>query len=268
MKNSIKLFTLTLLFVISGCSDDSDEDVNDVNSCDVAIENTLIAQQNFTDADTDDFSSLCEEYKSALQSQIELCGDDDGNLQATLNNLGNCEQDQEPNALMTANINGVQYNDMKPNGFGGFFSDAVQIVRYPYKNEQDYIKIQGDNTYNEVFPGNTTKEINLFIPENAWQEGTYILETYIIGPENDENGYDEVLPHFDISFFYESNTQAYESDYGGTISITNFDLEERLIEGTFEFQYITSNLDTNVVSGPFDCTDGTFSYSLDDDYFD
>lgn len=268
MKKSIKSLVFVLLIVISGCTDESDEDINVDNSCEIATENTLIAQQNFLGANTDDFNSLCEEYKSALQTQIESCGDEDGNLQATIDDLGNCEQNQEPIALMTANLNGEQYNDMKPNGYGIFSDAAVRIVTFSYSNDYDYIKIQGNSTYNQVLPDNTTKEINLFIPENAWQEGTYILETYSIDPNDDPNGYEEVLPHFDINFFYEPNSQGYKMDFGGMISITNFDLDSRLIEGTFEFQYIVQDLDTDVISGPFECIDGTFSYSLNDNYFD
>lgn len=266
MKYNLYILLLSVI-LLNACSGDSTDD-NEVDNCVIATENTLLAQQAFANANSDDYTLLCNEFKIALQTQIDECGDENGSLQATFDNLGNCEQNLSPTALMTANLNGTQYDNMRPNGFGIFSNKAVNVVTFSYSNDEDYIKIQGNNTYSQVVPDTSTKEINLFIPENAWQVGTYALESSSNSPEDEGNTYDEVMPHIDINFFYESNSQAYTNNYIGTLSVTNFDLDNKLIEGTFEFQYTISNLDTNVDTGPYDCIDGTFSYSLNDDYFD
>ncbi|WP_369992811.1 hypothetical protein [Winogradskyella sp.] len=261
MKKIVYTLTFILSISIIACSSDS-SDNNSADTCDEAIENTTSAQAEFATAGSDDYTDLCQDYRAALEEQIELCGDEGGSLQAVIDVLGDCSQN-DSFALMTANLDGEQYNDMKPNGYNTFNS-AIDIVTFSYANDFDYIAIYGNSTYAQIVPDNTTKEIKLFIPENKWQEGTYDLETY---PVDDENGND-VVPHFDINFFYGNNVLGYTGDYGGTITITEFDLTNRVITGTFEFQYHKINNSTNEVTGPLDCINGTFNYSLDDNYFD
>ena len=58
----------------------------------------------------------------------------------------------------------------------------------------------------------------------------------------------------------------YAEDQVGEIIITKFSLLEKIIQGTFEFEYKLIGVDSE--EGPFKVT-GTFIYSLDDDeYFD
>ncbi|WP_053991620.1 hypothetical protein [Mangrovimonas sp. TPBH4] len=261
MKKTINLLTVIGILLISSCSN-NDSNNEDFNVCNSVIEDTSQSQESFANADSDDYTELCEDYKADLQIQIELCGDEDGTLQAAIDALGSCEQNSSV-ALMTANLDGVQYNDMKPNGFNQF-EDAIDMATFSGFNDYDYIKLQGNSTYAQIIPDNTSKEINIYIPENAWQEGTYNLAPY---PTSDEYSYG-IVPHIDIIFFYENNIQGYEGELGGTITITNFDLVSRIITGTFEFQYIKVNNNTEEVSGPFNCINGTFNYSLDEDYFD
>lgn len=268
MKNislSICLFSILIL----SCSN---EDDSIQTTCEDAIDDSSTAQTNFQNATSDEFTFLCEEYKIKLQNQIDICGDVNGSIQAIIDSLGNCEEpDDDDNntvqAMMTANIDGTQENNMRPNGFGLLSDKAVNVVTFSYANDFDYIKIQGDNTWSEIFPSNTTKEINLFIPENTWQEGTYTLLSYPVDPDDDLNGYTEVYPHVDVNFFYNDNASAFVDDTEGFLTITNFDSVNRVISGTFEFQYLKSE-DAGDVSGPYQCNQGTFTYSLNDDYFD
>lgn len=239
-------------------------DPNDFTDCQAAENAVNLAQINFENASDENYEDLCIIYKTALENQIAECGDD-GSLQAAINALGNCVSESVGSfALMTANLDGVQYNDMKPNGYN-IFNSAISIVTFSYANDYDYISIDGNSTYQEIIPDVTsTKEIKLYIPENTWEEGTYVLQT---DPVYDNDG-EEVVPHFDINFFYVNNALGYpDYDNPGTITITNFDLEDRVISGTFEFEYRIVDNSNNEETGPFQCIDGTFNYSLDDEYF-
>ena len=78
----------------------------------------------------------------------------------------------------------------------------------------------------------------------------------------------DVNTHYNIIYNNgDGSSQAYEVE-GGTITITEFNLSERVIRGTFEFEYTRYFVDTDIETGPFQCINGTFDYSLDDEYFD
>lgn len=49
----------------------------------------------------------------------------------------------------------------------------------------------------------------------------------------------------------------------GTVTITEFNLIDKVIRGTFEFTYKRYFEDTGQVTGPYNCLNGTFDYSLD-----
>jgi uncharacterized lipoprotein NlpE involved in copper resistance len=151
-------------------------------------------------------------------------------------------------ALMTANLNGVQYNDLAPNGYIAF-NEAISMGTD--LDGYNLIRIQGNST-----PGNIVGngvEINLHLREDNWAEGTYDLY------EDSTDG-GSMLNYIDLS---SSNYMAFFES--GTVTITNFDLTNRLVEGTFEFQYYHIN---TTYEGPYSCTSGTFKYALDDEYFD
>ncbi len=261
MKKTIRVVTafVTIIFA-AACTSDS----NEAYDCDTVIANTAAALENYNAADEDNFTSTCEAYRAALETQIEICGDEDGLLQSAIDALGDCETNTSvgTQALMTATIEGVQYNDLRPNGFN-IFGKAI-TMQTNYVNGYDYIQLQGNNTYAQVIPEIGSREINLFIPETAWEEGTYELSPWMTF---DDNGA-EMLPHYDIICFYPNDILAYNGDTSGTLTVTNFDLENRIIEGTFELQFIKENIEGNWTDGPFYCENGTFIYSLDDEYFD
>lgn len=162
-------------------------------------------------------------------------------------------------ALMTANIKGVQYNNLVPY-LWSLFPDNAVLVRYFSGQDEPYIQIQG-NSEPSATTFENTKEINLFIPERAWSPGTYNL-----GTDYEVNG----IPQPNVNLVYSDNNeptaQAFEGDFG-TITVTEFNTTTRVIKGTFEFTfelYYTAG----GIGGPFQCLNGTFDYSLDDEFFD
>ncbi len=93
------------------------------------------------------------------------------------------------------------------------------------------------------------------------------MANYNLGVDNTDNS-GSPQPHVNL-IYNDTNqdpTQAYEGEFG-ELTITEFNLEDRVIKGTFEFTFELYNVNTGELSGPFDCLDGTFEYSLDDEYF-
>ncbi|WP_431136580.1 hypothetical protein [Psychroserpens mesophilus] len=263
MKKLNFIFSLLALCFLLNCdSDSSSDDADDPNNCTEANLLLTQAQADFTDANQLNYTSRCNSYKAALENVKLVCGDDTGEIQLLINNLGDCTQNTNPStqALMTANLNGEQFNDLKPNGFN-LFNRAINIVTFSYANDDDYISIQGNSTYQNVIPNNLTKEITIYIPQSSWSIGTYNLAE---GPVYSDNNVTPT-PHYDLVYF-DNDDYSGNIEEEGSITITEFDLNERIIRGTFEFSYSRTS-DTDVI-GPFDCTNGTFEYSLDDDYFD
>ncbi|WCO03040.1 hypothetical protein [Psychroserpens ponticola] len=62
----------------------------ETSSCNVSSQNVIDAALAFTQATDETYELLCMAYKTALQNQIQFCGDPDGSLQAIIDSLGDC----------------------------------------------------------------------------------------------------------------------------------------------------------------------------------
>lgn len=245
-------------------------DNNKPTSCEEAVLKTAEASQAFvnTSSTSSNYAELCNTYKTALEDQIESCGDEGGVIQTIIDSLtcgtstgGGPVVLVEPRAFMTAVINGEAYDDMKPNSYL-LFPGGVGVNGFFTRSDDDYISIKGTNGYrNPATVASTDREIDLYIPSVFWKEGTYPM--YDI----DDNDTFEGVCYYD---FIDAST--FTGDFQnkintGEIIITKFSLTERIITGTFSFQYKLVNENDNSEQGPFDVT-GTFDYSLDDEFFD
>ena len=81
-----------LLGTLGDCSEPLDPD-----TCESAIANSGIAEANLNNATSDMYTQFCNGYVLTLQEQIEICGDADGSIQATIDSLGDCSE-TVPNA--------------------------------------------------------------------------------------------------------------------------------------------------------------------------
>ena len=160
--------------------------------------------------------------------------------------------------FMNAKIAGTQYDNMVPLLFG--VTDATRVVNF-VTNDEPYLAIQGNSAPNDVTLANT-KEINIFIPQSQWATGTYLLYNDSILNE---------IPQSHVNFVYFDNTiehmQASEEG-DGSITITEFNLEERFITGTFEFRFRLTAVSSGETSDIMECQNGVFTYELDADFFD
>lgn len=234
------------------------------DDCDEANDAVALALAEFSSANGLNYTARCNTLKTALETKIEVCGDSDGSIQAEIDDLEDCRNGnvtQDNHALMTANLNGEQFNDLKPNGYN-IINQAATYV-YFATSEEAYLKIQGSSTYTEINVTPSTKEINIFIPESYWAEGTYPLT---VSGDIAEAG---SLPYYAILYWNDDEYfQSYGLEAGATMTITEFDLVNRVIKGTFEFQFMRANNTGDLVIGPLNCLNGTFDYALDDEYFD
>ena len=190
-------------------------------------------------------SSLCEDGVSDSFGPITYTIEDGGTTSGVM-------------TFMNANIAGTQYNNMVPLLFG--VTDATRVVNFPTSDEL-YLAIQGNSAPQDLTLSNS-KEINIFIPQSQWAPGTYLL--YNTSSLNNVPQSNVNMVYFDSA---SGPTQAFEEE-DGTITITEFNTEERFISGTFEFRFIVSFSNTGETSDIMLCQNGTFTYELDAAFFD
>ncbi len=99
LENLCNAYVEALENQISLCGDDGTLQViiNDLGNCNFsddlcedAVAASEIAEMNYNNANETTIEDLCIEYKSALENQIEICGDDAGVLQVIIDELGDC----------------------------------------------------------------------------------------------------------------------------------------------------------------------------------
>ena len=71
------------------------------NDCDSAIEAVAAAQTAFENASEEDYTNICNAYKATLENQIIQCGDEDGSIQSTIDDLGNCTVTSSSDSLIS-----------------------------------------------------------------------------------------------------------------------------------------------------------------------
>lgn len=150
-------------------------------------------------------------------------------------------------ALMTANINGVQFNNMQPFWYA---SNQIDVSIIDTINTF-YLEIEGSENPS---PGNsaTRRTINLYIPQNKWVVGNY---SFMLN----DGYFDASINACQAKIVTNGTVQKVTS---GSIAVTEFNTVTKRIKGTFSFGYITS------VSSPvYQVLNGTFNYALDDPYF-
>ena len=154
--------------------------------------------------------------------------------------------------FMSANINDVDYNEMKPFGYPSLQTavEVYTLIGQPGK----FLSLEGNQIIN-----NTNITIELFIEEANWNIGTYDL---IAGRNVNIDGFNSVS----ITIIDGSGILYSANDNGGTMTIESFDLINRQIKGTFSFPY--NSEPTNGSIENFNVTNGTFNFPLDDAEFD
>jgi hypothetical protein len=86
---TIKLISGIAFFMIMslGCSSSSSDSAP---TCEQAQAATLVAEQAYSSATAANHEDLCNAYRAALQTEMDVCGDPNGELQAIIADLGDC----------------------------------------------------------------------------------------------------------------------------------------------------------------------------------
>lgn len=99
IKKVLFLFCCFSLLTAFQCEDEALEGdfvTDNEAACIQAVNDAIAALDAFIDANSDTYTQLCNAYKSSLEAQITACGDENGALQASIDALGDCSDDNEP----------------------------------------------------------------------------------------------------------------------------------------------------------------------------
>lgn len=153
-------------------------------------------------------------------------------------------------ALMTANINGVQYDTMKPYLYDQTGIDVQVLNNNAPVGAPRYLKIQGVTSDNL----NSLTEISLYIPNNHWAVGTYPLT-------EKTNLTTSLLSQAQVDLPNVAGSPI-ATITAGSFTITEFNITTRRIKGTFTLSYTTNTSPGTT----FQITTGTINYGLDASY--
>ena len=153
-------------------------------------------------------------------------------------------------ALMTANINGVQYDTMKPYLYDQTGIDVQVLNNNAQVGAPRYLKIQGVTSDNL----NSLTEISLYIPNNHWAVGTYPLT-------EKTNLTTSLLSQAQVDLPNVAGSPI-ATITAGSFTITEFNITTRRIKGTFTLSYTTNTSPGTT----FQITTGTINYGLDASY--
>jgi hypothetical protein len=153
-------------------------------------------------------------------------------------------------AIMSANINGVQFDNMKPYLYDQTGIDVQVLNNSAPIGAPRYLKIQGVTNDNL----NSLTEISLYIPNNHWAVGTYPLT-------EKTNLTTSLLSQAQVDLPNVAGSPV-ATITAGSFTITEFNITTRRIKGTFTLSY-TTNLNPGVT---YQITTGTINYGLDASY--
>jgi hypothetical protein len=92
IKKIFRTYVFASLFLFVNCDNEPYEGdiIIEDNSCELAIQASNEAADNYLNANSENFNLFCQAYKDALENQIEKCGDSDGDLQLIIDGLSDC----------------------------------------------------------------------------------------------------------------------------------------------------------------------------------
>ncbi|WCO03039.1 lipocalin family protein [Psychroserpens ponticola] len=194
--------------------------------CDIAMTLTSVAETAYNE-DTSD-TTLCNDYRVALENEIAICGDSDGSLQLIIDELGDCTNNQTNEDivgtwLLTAWI-GEEPIDLNNDG-----TESVNFLDEMNCYENETIVFNADNTavamstsyasfIFEIEVG-TTNEYDYVIEcefENENTNSTWTQNGNIITVDDGTTVYDATINGDQLSVFVPEGFVAFSSDFTAT----------------------------------------------------
>ena len=203
MKDLYTLFFSSFLVLVFSCQNEPYDGpiiINTPLTCDDADENLSSVQDDFGNVNASNYSELCENYKSALEDYISACSESNSEIEALLNDLGDCE---------LSSYFQVDFDDQT------FFADQAEAIL-----EEGKITVTGIRGLN-----GETVEILI----NSDNEGTYDLGITV----NNQMNLGNYSPDSDSVNAWQSNNNSNLSQ--GQVTISEIDNFNSTISGTFDF---------------------------------
>jgi hypothetical protein len=98
---TLKLIFAALTFITISISCSSGESSSSQMTCAQASSKSDDARVAYDNATSSNYVTLCTAYRSALQKEISVCGDPDGDLQSIIDGLGDCGSTPAPSVTVT-----------------------------------------------------------------------------------------------------------------------------------------------------------------------
>ncbi len=146
------------------------------DNCEMAIEAANLAESAFNNSSSETYIQLCNALKAALENVIDQCGDEDGSIQAQIDELGECML----NALeVEININ--------------FAETSIEFDMVSVVNTSDLLQVYGETSsennytvYFEIVSGQSG--VNIINDSFVLNYNT----SYVPYPEGDAPFYSEI----------------------------------------------------------------------------
>lgn len=220
MKNLYTLFLCSLLAIVFSCQNEPYDGpiiVNTPLTCEEADENLTSVQDDFGNANASNYSELCESYKAALEDYISACSESNSEVEALLNDLGDCE---------LSSYFQVDFDDQT------FFADEAEATL-----DEGKITVTG-------IRGPNGETVEIFI--NSDNEGTYDLGVTF----NNQMNLGSYSPDSNSVDAWQSTNDSNFSQ--GQVTISEIDFFNSTISGTFDFTaYNSSGEAKDFTSGIF-----------------
>ena len=258
-KSITKVLSIAFLFIISSCNiepfegdvsegtDDDDTGASCVEATsDAAV--SALAYGLVTTADSN-YATVCNSYRSILESQILACGDTDGAIQAIIDSLGDCAQEEDAEEEVE------ETGDYWPMEINNSWTYSAKVTDFPdseseikitdlqnYNGEDSYLfenffgSVQGtdgtgaENLEVDYYSRKSDGEYKIFVGElTAELAGLYRIKQspydYVILKDNVDVG---------STWDYEFDvTTSYEAIAGGAELpeiVTNYDIDLEILE--------------------------------------
>ncbi len=206
MKGTIFYSVLIICFLFHSCSKPF-LDINGIYldgneiSCDEAEDNLIVAESNFANVTTENYFTICEEYKIALQESINACEEVNQELLDQLALLGDC------------NLTSF---------FQVSFDDAT------YFATSSKAEIDGHTLYLEAMKSSTGEAFKMVL--NYLDVGTFQLG---VDNGNGQRNTFQYIPEISGNSVWESNIDGIQPQ--GEVIIAEVDYNNMWVSGSFNF---------------------------------
>jgi hypothetical protein len=228
-----KIFVLcsfAMLFMAINCDNEPYEGdiITEDNSCNLAIQATNTAAENLIISNTENYAVLCELYKSALDNQIEICGDPNNDLQGVIDTLGDCNNETEDLCLIAQNATALAFEDFLNTTTQDYESTCTAYVA---ALENQIIACGDDGSLESLIAELGDCQPVIFDVTGSWQVVS-ITNDIARDLDNDGDVSNDYLEEFDC---YNNETVDFNADGTGTFFFRSYtEIQVESAPGTFD----------------------------------